>query len=310
MANLLPPDFNFDRYMRDTECKAKVRRAGVFAEELVESFRQQTGPRFARMESTKLRKLIEFRPGELTVWGGYNGHRKSMFLGQAVLDFLHHGDKVLIASMEMPPAATLHRMARQACGTGTPFRGDLDRFVRWTDQRLWIFDHAGRVTPDKMLAVLGYFGDDLGGQHVVIDSLMMVCGSEEHLDEQKQLVTDLVRSAQELAMHVHLVAHMRKPASAGGEEKPPGKYDLKGSSAISDQAANVIAVWANKEKEARVRDGRAMPADPEPDALVSVLKQRNGEGEGAVKLWFDRPSMRFVDDPEMRPRPYGMEVEE
>ena len=61
-----------------------------------------------------------------------------------------------------------------------------------------------------------YFAEELGGSHVVIDSMMMVCASEEHLDEQKQFVTDLVRLSQETGLHVHLVTHCRKPQ--GGDE--------------------------------------------------------------------------------------------
>lgn len=306
MANILPEDFDFDRYMRETDCKAKVRAPGVFRAELVDTFKDRGDTGLPRMESTKLRDLIEFRPAEVTVWGGYNGHRKSMFVGQCVLDLMRT-EPVLIASMEMAPAMTLHRMARQALATAKPYGVDLDRFLGWTDKRLWIFDHHGRVDPARMLAVTRYVAEERGVRHIVIDSLMMVCASEESLDEQKQLLTDLVRASQEYGVHVHLVAHMRKPAS-GGEDKPPTKYELRGSASISDQAANVIAVWANKPKEERIRTGKSDANDGEADALVTVLKQRNGEHEGAVKLWFDRPSMRFVDAWGMRPKPFAMEA--
>jgi twinkle protein len=193
-----------------------------------------------------------------------------------------------------------------------PRADELSEFLRWADNRLWIFDHTGRVDPARMLAVIRYFAEELQGRHVVIDSLMMVCASEESLDEQKQLVTDLARAAQEFGIHVHLVAHMRKPAD-GGEDKPPTKYMLRGSSAISDQASNVISVWANKDKEAKAREARESggnpPPDATPDALVSVLKQRHSGGEGAVKLWFHPASLRFMDHAEMRPKPFPMVTE-
>ena len=32
-----------------------------------------------------------------------------------------------------------------------------------------------------------------------------------------------------------------------------------------------------------------------PDAAVTVCKQRNGQFEGRIKLWFDKASMRFTD---------------
>jgi len=245
------------------------------------------------MFSTKLRSGIEFRPGELTCWAGYNGHRKSLFTGQVVLDLVSQKRRVLMASFEMMPAQTLGRMVKQAWASKTPRDDQIATFGRWTDGKLWIFDHIGRITPSKCLAMCRYFADIKMGHQVVIDSMMMVCKSEESMDEQKQFVTDLVRMAQETQMHVHLVTHCRKPSS-DGETRPPSKYDLRGSAAISDQAHNVVTVWANKLKKAKQDEG-----DPslnnEPDALVTVEKQRNGSWEGRCKLWFDDMSLRFVD---------------
>jgi len=201
-------------------------------------------------------------------------------------------------------------MCWQATGQAKPGETERRGFSRWTDGRLWLFDHMGRVTPTTMQAVCNYFALELNGRHVVIDSMMMVCGSEESLDEQKQFVTDLCRLAQETALHVHLVTHCRKPQS-GAEDKPPTKYDLRGSSAISDQASNVITVWANKPKAAKLQaDPNDMEALAQPDAAVTVEKQRNGAWEGRIKLWWDSASLRFVDDRTSSIESYHMEVVE
>ena len=163
-----------------------------------------------------------------------------------------------------------------------------------------------RVDHDVLaLAVCRYFAEELQGQHVVIDSMMMVCASEEHLDEQKQFVTDLVRVAQETGLHVHLVTHCRKPQQ--GEDRPPSKYDIRGSSAISDQCPNVVLVWANKAKAAALEKDPHDEAElSKPDALVIVDKQRNGEFEGKVKLWFHPASFRFCDDRITAVEPYHL----
>ena len=60
---------------------------------------------------------IKFRPNEL--WGvcGINGHGKSMWLNQLSLNAVEQDQKVLIASMEMTPKATMGRMVRQAAGS-------------------------------------------------------------------------------------------------------------------------------------------------------------------------------------------------
>jgi twinkle protein len=111
--------------------------------------------------------------------------------------------------------------------------------------------------------------------------------------------------AQETGLHIHLIAHCRKPQS--GEDKPPSKYDLRGSAAISDQCPNVITVWANKAKQAKLEsDPHDTVAQAEPDALIGVEKQRNGEFEGRLKLWFHRDSFRFCDDRTSAVEPYSL----
>lgn len=308
MAKVLSDTLDFSSYMRDTEARVKVRRASQFADELQAQFDERKGPHLPSMFSTKLRHALEFRPGEVTAWAGYNGARKSMFTGQVALDLCRQRERVLVASFEMQPWRTLARIARQASGTAKPEAGWLKAFSKWTDDRLWLFDHLGRITPEVCIAVCRYFADELKGSHVFIDSMMMVCASEESMDEQKQFVTDLVRLAKETGLHVHLVTHCRKPQT--GEEKPPTKYDLRGSAAISDQVDNVVTVWANKAKRAAMEKG---PGDPnyekaaaEPDARVAIEKQREGEFEGAFKLWFHAPSLRFVDDRLSPVEPYKL----
>lgn len=307
MAGMIPDDLDFSAYMRSTECSAKVRAASAFADDLVASFDMgRARERDPEMFSTKLRGCLEFRPGEVTAWAGYNGHRKSMFTGQVALDLCVQRQRTLVVSLEMSPTRTLQRMVRQAMAAATPMRHQVEAFARWTDGRLWLFDHQGRITPDLCVALMRYFAQELQGRHVVVDSMMMVCASEESMDEQKQFMTDLVRVAQETELHVHLVTHCRKPQQ--GEDRPPTKYDLRGSAAISDQAHNVVTVWANRAKAAKLQqmqhDEEAMA---QPDALVTVEKQRNGEFEGRLKLWFSGDSMRFSDERHVAVEPYALE---
>ena len=71
---------------------------------------------------------------------------------------------------------------------------------------------------------------------------------------------------------------------------------MKGSGAITDQVDNVIAVWRNKPKE-RKRDEGLLTEEAdvkEPDCLLICDKQRNGEWEGSIGLWFERDSQQFV----------------
>ena len=310
MARFIADDIDFAAYERGTDCQVKVRPAAAFRDDVQASFQTRDTTRGPRMGSTKLRDAIEFRPGEVTCWAGYSGHRKSMFLGQVALDLCDVRQRSLIVSLEMPPRATLSRMARQAIGSERPSTEDVDGFMTWTDGALWLFDHEGRLLPDRCIAVCRYFATELRGQHVFIDSLMKVVQSEESLDEAKRMVGDLCDVAKETGLHVHLVAHARKPSSsADGEGKPPTKYDIRGSAAVSDQCHNIVMVWQNKARRAAA----ASAASPKPDAtaipwdaVISIEKQRNGDTEGKFGLMFHAPSLRFIDSEHWDVDPYRM----
>lgn len=306
MANLIRDDIDFRAYEESTEFKAKVRPASVFADELDAEFTPKVGQRRIVMGSTKLRNAIEFRDGEVTVWAGYNGHRKSTFTGQVALDLIAQGERCLSISLEMPPRKTLARMAMQGCATKTPGPEQRREFMAWTDDRLWLFDHVGRLTPRKCLAVCRYFADQLVGRHVFIDSFMKVCESEESFDEQKQLIGDLCDIGKETGLHLHVVAHCRKP-TGGTEDRPPTKYDIKGSGAISDQAHNIVLVWEDKAKRAELDRKEPRPEVlARPDSIVVIDKQRNGAIEGKFGLWIDHRSLRFVDSDMEAVQPYDM----
>jgi len=305
MAQVLRDDLDFNAYERDTECRAKVRNASAFTDDLLKRFlpaeRQTLHP---EMFSTKMRGELRFRPGEVTCWSGYSKHRKSMFTGQVALDLCVQNQRTLMASFEMYPVDTLARMARQAFAVEKPASPSLEHFSKWTDGRLWLFDHVGRIDPKRCVAMCRFFAEELGGKQVFLDSMMMIVASEERMDEQKQFATDMVRLAQETGLHVHVITHCRKP-QAGDESKPPTKYDVRGAAAITDQAHNIVTVWANKAKKAKLEQN---PLDltvlDEPDALISVEGQRNAPFEGKLKMWFHEPSMRFMDDRHSPCEPY------
>jgi len=304
---MIPDDIDLASYMDGPDFRAKVRSAADFGNQ-VKALLKPEGQRVRAPEIMleKARDTIEFRPGEVTAWVGYNGHRKSMFTSQVALDLGVQKQRVLIVSLEMDPAATMARMTRQATAMAAPSDASVDRFHDWTDGRLWLFDHIGTISVDHAFALCRYFREQHAGTHVFLDSMMMICTSEERLDEQKKFSTGCVRLAQETGMHIHVITHCRKPP-AGGEDKVPTRYEIRGSSAISDQAHNVIAVWMNKAKYAKLENNQGdMDAHAEPCAVVKCDKQRNGKWEGAMKLWHDAASLRFCDDRISRVMPYGM----
>jgi twinkle protein len=237
----------------------------------------------------KTHDKLGFLPGEVTLWGGMSGHGKSAILGQACTEFARTGKRIVIASMEMKPMITLARMCRQEYGR-VPSVDEIRQFHVWSDKKLWLYDQQGAVKSERMLAVLRYSVEVLKADHFVIDSLMKCGMAEDDYTAQKHFVDQLCATAMDENMHVHLVAHSRKSRD---EFTPPGKMDVKGTGSITDQVSNVITVWRNKKKEADAANG--IYAGSEPDCLLICDKQRNGEWEGKIGLFFNQDRMRFEE---------------
>ncbi|MFU1927515.1 AAA family ATPase [Bordetella hinzii] len=297
-------DIDFQAYMAESEPQAKVLAAEAWRDDLartVEHGEQITG---AKLPWPKTHDLLRFRPGEVTLWQGINGHGKSELLGQACIGFANQGERVCIASFEMKPQATLKRMLRQTAMNSRPSVQAVDRLIDWSRDRLWLYDQQGTVTPAMLYAVIRYCADRLKVRHMVIDSLMKCVRGEDDYNGQKDFVDMLCTLARDLRMHIHLVHHAKKGES---EDQVPGKFAAKGSGAIVDQVDQLLTVWRNKKKEriaeAELRkDGEVSAETHEtPDALLICDKNRHGEWEGRIQLWRHADSLQFVGDKRRQP---------
>lgn len=281
---LIPDNIDFAAYMEEPEQHA-VRPASDWVEETIESFYPASdAPKYPEMLWAKTHGRVQFRPGEVSIWAGVNGHGKSMFLSQVILDLCKQFAKTMVASFEMRPVQQMNRMGRQAYAGRLPSREFLQSFGQWTDGRLWIYDHVGAVEWRKLVAVMRYAIKEFGIKQFVIDSLMKCVKGEDDYNAQKDFVNELCAFAQAHGVHIHLVHHVRKGES---EHKAPGKFDIKGAGAITDQVDNVFIVWRNKKAEAE-NNGEAT-------CIVACEKQRNGEFEGKFMFWFDVESQQYLD---------------
>lgn len=258
-----------------------IKPASSFADEVVDLFHgeQQRG---TSLGWQKAEGHFDLRPSEVSLWMGYNGHGKTLLLSQAMLAVMEQGQRVVIASFEMRPAATMARMTRQASQGAKPSVDYIHRFHKQTDGKLWIYDEQDLITPERIVAMARYCREVLKADHIVIDSLMKVVHDEEDFGAVKRFVNELCVLARNSKTHIHLVHHARKGAD---ESRIPGKYDARGSSVISDLVDNCVVVWRRKEK-----------ADAEQsDCVLSIDKQRHGEWEGRINLWFHPASQQYTE---------------
>lgn len=286
---LVPDQIDFARYMEETDAQAKVKPASWWEDELIEEFLDQgEGDKHPRMPWPRLANKIALRPGEVSLWFGFNGHGKSLLLGQTLLSLRAQGQRCCIASFEMWPRKTLARMARQFADASQPSAAQVRGFVSWAEGGLWVYDQTGTVDPERVYAVVRYAVDQLKVTHFVLDNLTKCVASDDDYAGQKALVDQLTAMAQSLGIHIHLVHHARKDRD---ETRPPRKMDALGASAITNLVDNVLIVWRNKAKwEA------AQPDHRQPDAMLIVDKQRHGTGwEGVLNLNYHARSQQYIE---------------
>ena len=279
-----------DRFIEENEQdeSANLKSASEYVAEVIKYLTDPDVRRGTPLPWSKTQGAFDLRPAEVTLWLGYNGHGKSLVLGQITNNLMQRGEKVCIASFEMRPAATLARMCRQACGSDSPSIPYITEYHKWSDNRLWIYDQHGSTPPDRVINLCRYAAS-IGIQHIIVDSLMKVIESEDDYNGQKRFVNNLCVLARDTGLHIHLVHHSRKGQD---ESKIPGKMDAKGSGAITDLVDNCCSVFRKKDK----KDATA------PDCFLTVDKQRHGEWEGAIALWYHAPSASFCENDKLQVR--------
>ena len=251
-----------------------------------------------------------FREGEVTIWHGYNGHGKTIALDHCLIHFASRGRRSCVASLEMPASMTLQNMVRQTIGKGKPAsREEFDKAMDWLDEYLWVYDFVGSADSRKILECWEYAAKKYGIHHFVMDSLMRLQDvASMDFDSQKGLMNRLNDFAKKFEVHVHLVAHSKKPDSKHPKEKNwPGELDISGSSDLPNGAWNVICIWRNENKQndrdaiyQDLRSSRLLPEEraeleiklnqinERNDAMFIIQKQRTtGAFPLHRQLWFD-----------------------
>lgn len=299
-------DIDLRQFMARQESQS-IRPVTDFVEDAVQRLENGVGQFGDAMPWSRTADKFRFRPAELTILAAENGSGKSTLQTQMALWFAAAGKKTLIASMEMPGAATVAKILRQGAGVAVPRRDEINRVMRHTKDHIWIYDQIGSVQPDRIIAMIHWAAEELGVDHVMIDSLVKCGVDSEHNEPQNKFVDALAWAAKEHNIHIHLVHHVRKAAD---EKAVPDKYSVKGSGGIVDLCDNLLIVARNKVKEAKVRLKEANPmaevevSHEDPDCFIRVAKQRHGEWEGLFGFWFDKASQQWIPEHGYGPMPF------
>jgi len=249
----------------------------------------------------KTHGLFEFKPGTLTMLGGYTGHFKSTIAAQMILSAMEQGKTVGLASLELEMPQIMDQLIDIASLNGDrPTREWKEKFLEWTRGKLYVYDRVDAIKPEDGTAFV-FACKDLGCDLVCLDALMMMGLEAEDYGAERDFSQTIQAIAKSESLAVLMVHHCRKPAGKDGEDRQPGKYDLMGSSYLTNICNAVITVHHNKPKARAIEEGEEYD-DDEACMRLLIAKNRGGPFEGHISLWRHPRSRAFCGSKDRRRR--------
>ncbi len=242
----------------------------------------------------KLKDKLHFRPAELTLWSGASGAGKSQLLSDCIPHWIAQKSRLCLASLEMKGEQSLRRLTKQTGGLEQPTKETIERILHFLDEGLILYEHVGKSSVDTLLEVFDYCRARYGCDQFIIDSLMRLGIASDDYARQEQAVYKMVDWAVLNSVHIHLVAHARK---SGLDKDIPSTEDIKGASEIGANAFNIITIWRNRPLEDKIFAASLAQEKADlakrPGVIMNIAKQRSGDFEGKIGLWFDPQTYRY-----------------
>ena len=257
-------------------------------------------------------KTLRFRPCEVTVIAGVNGHGKTEGVNQLAIDAVSQGYRVCVATLELTTEQLGMRLKDQVCANSNPTPSYVAKAFRWLSRGMWTYEPSGTADVKTMMDVLAYARNRYGIDLFVIDNLTKLNINLDDFNNQRNFLDTVTEFAKTHKAHVFIVAHHKKMQD---ENTPGGKFDIKGSGAITDLADNVINWWRNKPKEEALKnpdlpDHKRIEWEDKYDAIVRCDKQRHGTDEPVIFLWWHQQSRQYLPYKDSRPVEYLSGFEE
>lgn len=276
---------------------AELKPADAFTDAVVDRFHPSPNA-FRGLDTpwASLNALTTFQRGQYVLWTGFSGSGKSTLLSQTIVHGLLKGEKYVWFSGEMPARMTLAWLVTQLLGERQPNPQRIRETMLWLRDKLWIVDVVRNIDGSRLFELFRYAARRYDIRNVVIDSLLRCGLREDDNDGQKAFIDLLCDFKLEYDAIVHLVAHQRKPDD---EWSKPGKFGVRGASAITDEADIILSVWAtpNEEniQEPKAKRNKTFTIQPECDTILSLLKNRELGGKLPIRLplHFECNSLQF-----------------
>lgn len=225
--------------------------------------------------------------GEWSIWSGFPGTGKTTFIRQMACHFLQllkAGECIFIATLEQDPRWYLVEMAATAAGVETASEEQMQLFIDTYGAQLKIWGKIGLASHKEIFATIRHLAETNGCKHAIIDSLMALDIDSTDNESQRQFANLVSASARAKGVHIHLVAHPRKPLAP---DQAPNVWDIAGASDLGRLAFNVFFL----------RRGPEVVGFPYiTNMLLHVLKQRTSGKIGEQQGYFYTQQRQFHVD--------------
>jgi twinkle protein len=217
----------------------------------------------ATLPWTWLHDKVRLKPGKVSIWAGINFHGKSTLMRQNALHWARSGFKVCCAFLEETPEESMADMAQLALPDIDLKTSDdyIDIACNWASGKIWLYNQNQMMSTQRVLALIAYAAKEKGCTHFVLDSLMRTGLAQDDYEGQRIFVNQLTNYAMALKIHIHLVHHIVKV----DETEVPGRNDIRGTGALTDNAAHCFIIWRNTNED---------KSFDEPDGLLVIGKNR------------------------------------
>jgi len=161
-----------------------------------------------------------------------------------------------------------------------------------------------KIDPKHLVTTFIHAHKRYGIDTFVIDNIMTMDIDRSDNTAQAQ-AADLLRVfVSKYPVHLHIVAHPRKPPE--NTNRPPTISDIRGASEWADMVYNVVTVWRDTNKAEReaemdsddfTKDDKMSFFNSTPCGKMIVRKQRATGEWPMTSFWFDKLTKRFMAKP-------------
>ena len=246
-----------------------------------------------------------FREGQYTVYVARTHHGKSNLVRQIIANLAaRHNISTAVASFEEGHVEWCSMFLRHIWGNTIP----PEREARELLSKIYFADgnETGkpRMSLGELLDRFKYLYKRYGCTHAVIDNLACIDIKREDLANQADSANELRQFCIKNPVHIHIVAHPRKPMS--GNNDAPTTYDVRGAAEIVEFSWNLLTLWRNIDKEKKISELREQGAEPDeilrfwnttPCARLACEKQRTTGRIWTKSLWYQRDIRGYAAGP-------------